>query len=309
MYVLMLSPPAFSKGFYDLPIRSPGLLAKAANDIGQSRVAAVCTDSAANMMKGRRLFTEERAYKHILDLRCQLHGFNLLFAGFFVDAGPRREGHPQGKRTIKQAQAIVTFFGASHIPADLLRAKAALHGKRRQALVTSNQTRMVSNYLMLVSVLELEVELQAVHKENPKLFAKKEELQKILSDRHHGFWHDATALVKLLEPLSVVMRRVQSDDCTLADITRHWLYLAKELVPRLQESSLDPAFIEYIAHMYVRRVKELHLPLHRLALFLDPTHQLAGDDKSRPEVFVEICQEVRHPFRLLTAHASATSYL
>ncbi|CAN0021770.1 unnamed protein product [Phaeothamnion confervicola] len=103
---------------------------------------------AAAMTKGRRDLVAQPKYRHILDLRCQMHAFNLLYGSFF--------GHSVPKTIMRTAQQIVMFERASHKVGELVRQKAKEMGKKVTALKTSNKTRFTSGEASLSSIAELE---------------------------------------------------------------------------------------------------------------------------------------------------------
>ncbi|CAM9689308.1 unnamed protein product [Phaeothamnion confervicola] len=119
----------------------------------------------------------------------------------------------------------------------------------------------------------------------------------VLSDRWHDFWRQLREFLKLLLPISKVIAMVQSEECTLADIMRFWLYLAKDLVGVMAASKLAAEYISHAAAQYIRRMQALHLDLHRLALFLDPTHKLvgaSGGDKNKFKAIADAAANVMH---------------
>ncbi|CAN0256161.1 unnamed protein product, partial [Phaeothamnion confervicola] len=164
-----------------------GIFTKAVRHIGPRKVAAICTDGASNMRKGRDLFVQQEEHKHILDVRCQLHGFNLLFGSVFAAPNPEKPElgvwEPQGKDVMHMGQHIITFFNASHIPCEKLRQAATSFGYSTTALATSNKTRFTSNFTALDSVIKLEAPLQLVYTNNPQFFSKKPLIAAVLQDR------------------------------------------------------------------------------------------------------------------------------
>ncbi|CAN0001141.1 unnamed protein product [Phaeothamnion confervicola] len=220
------------------------------------------------MAKGRRYLVSQPKYRHILDLRCQMHAFNLLYSSFFR--------HPVPKSIMRTVQQMVMFVRTSHEVGELVRQKARELSKKSRALKTSNKTRFTFGEASLSSIAELEDVLQNDYGDASALFQHKPERVAILSDRWRDFWRQLRKFLKLLLPISKVITMVQSDECTLADITRFWLYLAKDLVDVMAASELTAEYISHAAAQYIRRVQALHLDLHRLALFRDPTHKLVG---------------------------------
>ncbi|CAN0140889.1 unnamed protein product, partial [Phaeothamnion confervicola] len=129
--------------------------------VGTKRVAALCTNGASAMNTARRIVTERQGFKHIIEMRCMIHGFALILGSTL--------GHAFAKELVALAQCIVTFFNASSLGHGFLFAAARAAGVST-GLTTSNTTRFTSVHIMLVSVFENRVPLQIVWKEHPELF-------------------------------------------------------------------------------------------------------------------------------------------
>ena len=133
---------------------------------GPHKFAALVTDNASNMVKTRRLFLQR--FPHLVEVRsvltlmlhlsksshlladcdfrvavncsiwtcrCMMHAFNSTMLSVM--------GHPFAKKLVSQAQALVTFFRASHQPLASLTKLAKSMGIKR-TLITSNKTRFTS---------------------------------------------------------------------------------------------------------------------------------------------------------------------
>ncbi|CAM9654518.1 unnamed protein product, partial [Phaeothamnion confervicola] len=258
------------------------VFAEAIQRVGATRVLAICTDGASNMCKGRALLTQRPGFKHIIDLRCQMHGFALLLASAFAEPNPKKPRlgwwEAIGKQIMWIAQHIINFFNASHIPRELLRVKAKALGCPITVLKTSNKTRFTSCVDAIDSVVLLEVPMQTVYEGNKSLFKKKPVIMAVLGNRGHFFWRRAPALLRVLRPLTQVIGAVQAETCTPADITRYWLHLCRHMVPQLTtaKEELGGSFIGYLSDQFLKRMEELNLPIFRLALFLNPHRKAAA---------------------------------
>ncbi len=79
-------------------------------------------------------------------------------------------GHEYATAIVGDAQRIVTYVRASHLPKQLL-GESAKHHNINTTLKTSNTTRFTSIYDCLESVHKLEVPLKAVVAEHRSAFA------------------------------------------------------------------------------------------------------------------------------------------
>lgn len=103
--------------------------------LGPEKVATILSDNAANMRAARDLAIKDPELRHIIPLRCFMHGFSLCIGSIL--------GHPDAVKIVSQAQRIVTYFNASHIPHSQLKATAKAQGINT-GLKTSNSTRFTS---------------------------------------------------------------------------------------------------------------------------------------------------------------------
>jgi hypothetical protein len=257
------------------------MFAAEVDKVGADRVGAITTDAAPVMTAARRELVKRPQYAHILNIRCMMHGFALVMGSVM--------GHPFAASIVKDAQAIVTYFRASHRPLALLY-EAASELSIIGALETSNKTRFTSVHRCLASVAKLEPAFKRMLNKHPRLLEGCTVVPGILNSRL--FWTKLEALCKLLEPFSRVIGGVQGDATTLADVTRYWLYLAQDLLELLQSQVVECFSDEYKQHIgmsYNMRVNQLDTVLSRLALFLDPRYKLAAD---APLKYKELVQQV-----------------
>jgi hypothetical protein len=155
-----------------------------------------------------------------------MHAFSLVVGSLL--------GHPWARSIVKQAQQIVTFFRASHLPnAELEKAARLLN--ITTGLVTSNKTRFNSVYNCMKSLI---VNRAAFHSMDCKESIKPP-IRAILNDK--VFWKQLQSLTQLLEPFSAVITSVQGDATTMADVHLYWLFLARNFsidAPGLDEGEL-----------------------------------------------------------------------
>ena len=125
-------------------------------------------------------------------------------------------GHPWVKKLLKRAQELVTFINASHRPHALLKQLAAALGIKR-LLVTSNKTHFTFVHASIESIVRLQPALEQIVREHPGMMSEK--IEGYIRD--DMFFINLKQVCKLLEPFTLVIMAVQSDDCTLADIQRY----------------------------------------------------------------------------------------
>ena len=176
-------------------------------------------------------------------------------------------GHPWVKRLLKRGQKLITFINASHRPHALLKQTAAALGIKR-LLVTSNKTRFTSVHASIESIVRLQPAREKIVRQNPGMMSA--EVEGIITD-DMMFLH-MKQICKLLEPSTLVIMAVQSDECTLADIQRYWMHLAK-CMAALNSVSSDSDFNAHCIAAFNMRQLEMQTPLCRLALFLHPWYR------------------------------------
>ena len=199
---------------------------------------------------------------HMLSLncRCMMHAFNTTMLSVM--------GHPFAKKLVSQAQAVVTYFRASHQPlASLKKIAAAMNIKRM--LISSNKTRFTSVHASLEFVLRLQNALQQLTEQYPKLITSTAVAATISSGM---FFMRLKQICKLLEPFSLVMTAVQAARTTLADVMRYWLFLAKQ-VSGIDSERMPAEFTSHCHVAYNMRHDEMASPLCKLGLFLHPSYR------------------------------------
>jgi hypothetical protein len=117
---------------------------------------------------------------------------------------------------VTRAQAVVTYFNASHQPLALLRAAAETLGITK-GLQSSNKTRMTSVHICLESIRDNKMAFQVLLHRHPDVI-KKDAVVATLRDNE--FWGGLEALCNLLQPISQAIMAIQGANATLADVTR-----------------------------------------------------------------------------------------
>lgn len=159
-----------------------------------------------------------------------MHAFALLLGTML--------SHAWARNIVTKAQKIVMYFKASHLPLGLLKAEAkqqlGVTGKHA-GLRTANTTRFTSVHMMLSSVFQLERALKFVVQKHGRDI-QSAQVKSYINDP--SFWKSLEQLVRLLQPLTEVIMAIQGDHSTLADVTRYFLYLARQLeimLPALED--------------------------------------------------------------------------
>lgn len=230
----------------------------------KDKVAMLVTDNAANIKLARQLVVQEAGCKHIINMYCAMHGFNLLLTSVLA--------HPWAQQTVIDAQCIVTYFRAATRPLALLRDHARANGINT-GLHTSNATRFTSKFECTKSVAKLEPAFQLLLRNNRDAI-KSDEVVALLDDR--SFWSRLDMLNQLLEPVVCVLMGVQADNTTLADVARYWLYLMDKLGAAVNNLQLPTEYKQHLIWGFAKRAKQQDMPLCRLALFLDPRYRQAA---------------------------------
>ena len=178
-------------------------------------------------------------------------------------------GHAWAKEIVKRNQKVVTSIRASHLPLTELGKIANRMGITRM-LITSNKTRFTSVHASMESVVCLQPALTELADKQPYLLTDKA-LALITDDM---FFIKLKKLCYLLEPFTLVIHAVQSNDTTAADVMHYWLLLAKH-ISKLPSDSVDADFKAHCFTAYNLRHNEMVSPLCQLALLLHPLYHPA----------------------------------
>ena len=152
----------------------------------------------------------------VMCCRCMMHGFNLVLGSILA--------YPWAQELLVQAQRVVTYFRASHRPLELVR-QAAAQFQISKGLHSANTTRFTSKHECTDSVATLQPAFQYVVSTEADAI-KNADVLDILRDP--SFWADLPKLNKLQEPLTKVIKLVQSNRTTLADVCRCVMCCEKE---------------------------------------------------------------------------------
>jgi hypothetical protein len=149
-----------------------------------------------------------------------MHGFSLVMTSILA--------HPWAKQLQVFSQKLVQYFRASTRPMWVLLTIAKAQGINT-TLHSSNKTRMTSVYICLQSVHALKDALRSLLRKSSSEINLPRWLLTLIEDQDRTYWEQLGSLCQVLAPFSQVVMAVQGDGTTLADITRYWIYLAREL--------------------------------------------------------------------------------
>jgi hypothetical protein len=138
-----------------------------------------------------------------------MHGFSLVLKSVLA--------HPWAKDLLLRSQQVVTYFRASHAPLAALRAAAKELGITT-CLQSSNTTRMTSSYGCTSSVQAHQPAFTRMSSSSSDVQIANTDVGDTLGDA--AFWDDLSSLNKVLAPISRVIKVLQGDAATLADVSR-----------------------------------------------------------------------------------------
>jgi hypothetical protein len=199
--------------------------------------------------------------------------------------------HPYAAAVLTSAQALVSFFRASHRPYEVLKAACrAANPPVNTGLRSANTTRLTSSFDMLGSVLVPRPAFQAfafVEVECDPTLLPAKQAGMLVNLKSETWWSDLQQVHELLRPFAEVVMAIQAHDSTLADVTRYWLYLnqaTEALLPQLSSA----AFQQHVCAAFNKRAVEMDSPLCRLALFLDPRYRAIGGSQAALEELTKV---------------------
>jgi Protein of unknown function (DUF 659)/hAT family C-terminal dimerisation region len=118
-------------------------------EVGPENVVQVCTDNASVMKKAVRIVQQQ--WPHLYFQGCMAHALNLLLQDW--------SSADWASSIVEDAQKIVKFIRARHIPLALFRKHAAIHA-RGLSLVSPTATRFATNFLMVDRLLDVKEALK-----------------------------------------------------------------------------------------------------------------------------------------------------
>jgi hypothetical protein len=118
-------------------------------EVGPENIVQICTDNASVMRKAVSIVQQQ--WPHLFFQGCMAHALNLLLQDW---------GSPEWASSIvEDAQKIVRFIKARHVPLALFRKHAAIHAGGL-SLLSPGATRFATNFLMVARVLDVKEALK-----------------------------------------------------------------------------------------------------------------------------------------------------
>jgi hypothetical protein len=118
-------------------------------EVGPENVVQVCMDNASVMRKAVSIVQQQ--WPHLYFQGCMAHALNLLLQDWDL---------PQwASSVVEDAQKIVSFIRARHVPLALFRKHAAIHAKGL-SLLSPSTTRFATNFLMVARILDVKEALK-----------------------------------------------------------------------------------------------------------------------------------------------------
>jgi hypothetical protein len=118
-------------------------------EVGPENVIQVCTDNT-NMMR-KAVSIVQQQWSHLYFQGCMVHALNLLLQDWGLSEW--------ASSVVEDAQKIVRFIRARHVPLVLFCKHAAIHAKEL-SLLSPGATRFVTNFLMVARVLDMKEALK-----------------------------------------------------------------------------------------------------------------------------------------------------
>jgi hypothetical protein len=118
-------------------------------EVGPENVVQVCTDNTSVMHKTVSILQQQ--WPHLYFQGCMAHALNLLLQDW---------GLPQwASSVVEDAQKIIRFIRARHVPLALFHKHAAIHAKGL-SLLSPGTIRFATNFLMVARVLDVKEALK-----------------------------------------------------------------------------------------------------------------------------------------------------
>jgi hypothetical protein len=118
-------------------------------EVGPENIVQVCMDNASVMRKAVSIVQQQ--WPHLYFQGCMAHALNLLLQDW---------GLPQwASSVVEDAQKIVRFIRACHVPLAIFRKHATIHAKGL-SLLSPGATRFATNFLMVARVLDVKEALK-----------------------------------------------------------------------------------------------------------------------------------------------------
>eukprot|EP00884_Botryococcus_braunii_P006080 jgi/Botrbrau1/15473/Bobra.43_2s0094.2 len=228
------------------------------------KVAFICTDNTPDLVFARRKVTTTPGLEHIVGVRCMMQAFGLMMVAIVA--------HPWAMTVIVKAQRLVSFFLDSAQPMNELRRFADAQGIST-SLSSCRKTHLTSLHTCAGSVLALKDPLLDLVRWEEGRHMLPPWMVEEIEDSNGEFWAQLEVFWALSAPYSDLTAALQAGPVTLADFTRYWISLARQLLLLSQYTFAAAGYKSHCFASFNKRYIEIDRSLCRLALFLDPRYK------------------------------------
>jgi hypothetical protein len=222
------------------------------NIIGVDKFSAVITDTASVMKAAWRIIEEK--YPSIICLGCNSHILNLLISDILkID---------QIKTIVESAKKLVNYFKAHVQAAAKLKRIQQENYNKEIALVLPAITRWGTHLACLQSLQNSKTALQQALMDTRIRQNMDSNLRNcVLLD---SFWENLDVIIKIMEPMVVVLKSFESDTSILSSVYSHF----KNLMDQINQIVCD--FSYELQEFIVKRWEYAYRPIMMIAYLLDP---------------------------------------
>ncbi|XP_014493054.1 uncharacterized protein LOC106755418 [Vigna radiata var. radiata] len=227
--------------------------------VEEENVVQVVTDNAANFKADGELLMQKR--ENLYSTPCEAHHIDLIFEDF-------EKNLKVHELTIKKGRKITTYICGRSMLISLL--KKFTKGRD---WIRLGVTRFATAYLTLACLHELKASLLTMFSSEEwktSKFGTSQEgrkLQYVVLDSR--FWKNISTCLKVVVPLMVALRLVDSDVKPAMGFIYEEIDCAKEKI-RFNFNNIKKSYEEVWRIIDVRWDNQLHRPLHAAAYFLNP---------------------------------------
>ena len=210
-------------------------------ELGPNNFAAICSDSAANMLSANRIVSAR--YPHIIGIGCTAHQTNLMVKDVLC--------LPSFKTVTHSAVAVIKYFKNSHVQSAHLK----LLQKTNNALTLKVpvETRWQSHHNCFAALLssrgaieETIVKIRdSIVLRNKTAITKYDEIRKIVLDE--GFWTTLTHAHQAIQPFMQILTSQESSTPKLSQFYSSLVWLRSKFTENVEDLAIEPSAMRYSA--------------------------------------------------------------
>lgn len=243
-------------------------------DIGRSKILAVCTDNAANMKSAWRKIQEK--YPEILTYGCVAHSLNLMAKDVL--------NLPTFSKVYTQAKKIIQFFRNKHLPRQVLRRIQLEKNGSEISLAAPSDTRWCAAAFSFESILKNKEYLQQAVLDSMLRNSVDPLVRRCVLDED-VFWPRLETTFQILKPISCSISEIESDTNSIVKVTPGIKNLESSAEVYLKELNLETG--REVRKIIEVRKKFLHHSAHLAAYLLHPKYRGEGCTESEIEEAIE----------------------